>query len=80
MTNPETANLAETWVLGGRAGIGVFDDTYQRLTLGQSVDNPTQLAAADALLNGINYYLHALPLDSVADKKARSRRSTPKKS
>lgn len=71
LTNPETAELAETWVVAGKAGFGFFQDAIISEATGQPFDAAKSNHAAKGLLDGFNYYLKALPLDSVADNKGK---------
>lgn len=68
MENPETANDVNTWFYAGKASIGNFDELYKRFKIGQEVSFPTM---GNALMDGINYFLVALPLDSVPDAKGK---------
>ena len=63
-TNPETKDNVEAWLLGGDAGFGMYDKCFQAKTIGQTVDDA---AAGRALLEGYDYYMKALPLDSVKE-------------
>lgn len=68
MTNPETANQAQTWALAGKAGIDFYDTQWLNLQMKKEVDKKKM---ANALIDGVNYYLAVLPLDSVADAKGK---------
>lgn len=68
MTNPETSKNVETWVLAGKASIGLYDNLFKQQAIGQAVDIPLM---GNALMDGINYYVTALPLDSVPDEKGK---------
>lgn len=71
LTNPETATDAQTWIIAGNAGFDVFQDAYIQLTMGQPVADDKKVAAADAMLNAFNYYITALPLDTVRNDKGK---------
>ncbi|MCM1110575.1 MAG: hypothetical protein NC336_05160 [Clostridium sp.] len=73
LTNPETAELAETWTLAGRAGFDVYQESILLQATGQQLSPEQQDAAAGALLDGFGYYLHALPLDTVVDAKGKTK-------
>ncbi len=64
-TNPESANNVLTWYTAGKAAFGLFDELYKvQLLQPDAVD--TEMMGA-ALLSGYEYYLKALPLDSVPE-------------
>lgn len=64
LTNPESADDAQTWFVAGTIEYGDYDELYKQKAVGQAV-NPTQMG--EALINGYNYFIKALPLDSVAE-------------
>lgn len=68
LTNPETATDAATWVTAGKAAIGLYDNLYKMQAIGQEVDVPLM---GNALMDGIEYYITALPFDSVPDEKGK---------
>lgn len=67
-TNPETANEAITWYVAGKAGITAYDEAYKKSIIGQEIDKKF---AGTALVDGIGYFIQALPLDSVPDAKGK---------
>lgn len=67
-TNPETATDAETWVLAGKASIALYDNLYKMQAIGQDVDAPLM---GNSLMDGIEYFITALPYDSVPDAKGK---------
>lgn len=71
LSNPETAGLAETWFLAGRAGMEFYQDAMIAQATGRPYGVAKDAQAAGALLDGFNYFLQALPLDSVADAKGK---------
>ncbi len=71
LTNPETAKLADTWVLAGKAGFDVYQNMVTMQAIGQNPDNGQKSAGAQALLDGYNYFLTALPLDTVVNEKGK---------
>lgn len=71
LTNPETAELAETWNLAGDAAMNLFSNVTLLQATGQTVSPADQDAAGLALLNGFNYSLKALPLDTVVNEKGK---------
>lgn len=68
MTNPETEKDVDTWLLAGKASIGQYDNLFKRRAIGQEVDLSLM---GHSLIDGINYYLVALPLDSLPDEKGK---------
>ncbi|MCM1138620.1 MAG: tetratricopeptide repeat protein [Duncaniella sp.] len=67
-TNPETDKDAETYWIPGKAGFKLYDDMYAKKAIGQDV-NLNDMGSA--LLDGYNYGMKALALDSVPDKKGK---------
>jgi tetratricopeptide (TPR) repeat protein len=63
-TNAETKDNAETWVVAGKAGFGMYDKSIASKALGQKVD---EKAMGAALIDGYGYYTKALQLDSVKE-------------
>ncbi len=71
LTNPETAKLAQTWIVAGKAGFDVFTDVNLLAATGQNISNDQKKDAANALYDGFTYYLTALPLDTVVNEKGK---------
>lgn len=71
LTNPETAELAQTWYVAGRTGLGFYQEAVIGQATGQPFDAEKNNRAAKALLDGFGYLVKALPLDSVADAKGK---------
>ena len=63
-TNPETANDVLTWYTDGKAAFGIFDKFYEAKLLGQPVDDNMM---NEVLSSAYDYYLKALPLDSIVE-------------
>lgn len=63
-TNPETANDVFTWYTAGKAAFGIFDKFYEAKLLGQPVDDNMM---NEVLSSAYDYYLKALPLDSIVE-------------
>ena len=68
LTNDESAGDALTWYVAGKAGVGLYDQNYTKIALGQDVDKSQ---TGNALRQGIEYFVKALPLDKVADAKGK---------
>lgn len=68
LTNAETKDDAKTWFLAGKANFGIYDQEMVKLQLQQAADSALM---SNALLKGYNYFITALPLDTVkqVDKK-----------
>jgi tetratricopeptide (TPR) repeat protein len=70
MSDPETANLAQTYYVPGKAGFKEYDDLYGKKQFGQLKDGEN-ITMIKALVGGYNNFVKALPLDSVADAKGK---------
>lgn len=68
LTNPETANTAAPWYLAGKASVGIWDE-YSILANNASPEQ--QKAAGKALVDAYNYFVKALPLDSLPNEKGK---------
>lgn len=77
LTNPETANQMNTWYTAGKAAFGVFDEAFKKLTTGNELTPAEKKEAGNAYVDGYEYYIKALPLDSLPDAKGKIK---PKKS
>ncbi|MDE6503033.1 MAG: tetratricopeptide repeat protein, partial [Muribaculaceae bacterium] len=64
----ESAGEALTWYVAGKANVGLYDQNFTKIALGQNVD---KAQTGNALRQGIEYFLKALPLDKVADNKGK---------
>lgn len=77
LTNAETANTMMPWYLAGKAGFGLFDNAYKQEMVGQTLSADQKKQAGVAYVDGYDYYLKALQLDSIPDEKGKIK---PKKS
>ena len=68
-TNPETANLAETWYTAGEAGFKNFDNIMAMYQVTNQIDAAQAENMGRSLLKGYEYYLKALSLDSIPNEK-----------
>ncbi|MDE6343918.1 MAG: tetratricopeptide repeat protein [Muribaculaceae bacterium] len=68
LTDAESAGEALTWYVAGKANVGLYDQNFTKIALGQNVD---KAQTGNALRQGIEYFLKALPLDKVADNKCK---------
>ena len=65
LTNPETKDDARTWFIAGKTEFGYYDQLLGKKQLKQPVND---IEMGNALLDGYNYFMTALPLDSVKEK------------
>lgn len=71
-SNPETAELAETYYIPGEMAFKEYDEIFKLTTIA-----PSKYTAADSarmgrlLVDGYNYFVKALPLDSVPNEKGK---------
>lgn len=77
LTNSETSGQMNTWYVAGKAAFGVFDDAFKKAASGQELSNDEKKKAGNAYVNGFDYYMQALSLDSLPDEKGKIK---PKKS
>ena len=68
LTNPETSQVANAWFIPGKADMEYYKEQYLNKTIGKQVDGKKM---GHALIDGYNYLLTALPLDSVPDAKGK---------
>jgi len=68
LTDSTTKNLAETWYVAGLIGSKENEKWYKQEVLGQTFDKDVK---GQAILESIPYFLKALTLDSVPDKKGK---------
>ena len=64
LTNPETANEAQTWYVAGTIEYGDYDSLLGKKAVGQNADGKVM---GNDLLLGYDYFMKALPLDSVVE-------------
>ncbi len=67
--NPETANDARTYFVGGKVEFDDFDTQLGKLTINPQDPSVDQLAMCENLLNGYRNFVKALPLDSLPNEK-----------
>lgn len=69
-SDPATAQLAQTYYVPGKAGFKQYDDVLAKRQIGIIKDGDPQITAAvNALLGGYDYFMKALPLDSLPNEK-----------
>ncbi len=69
-TNPETSQLAQTYYIPGKAMFEEFDKLFGLKSLGRLGEGDA-LKMANNLTQGYDYYMKALPLDSVKNEKGK---------
>lgn len=69
-TNPETAELAQTWYIPGKAAFNEFDALFGLKAFGKLPEGG-QKTMGHNLIDGYGYFKKAIALDSVADAKGK---------
>lgn len=69
-TDPTTQNHAQTYYIPGKAAFNQFDNLIAREALGQLPANGKE-TKVECLLGGYDYFMKALPLDSLPDEKGK---------
>lgn len=69
-SNPETDKDAQTYWIPGKAGFKLYDDLFAKKTFGQDVNI---IDMSNALLDGYNYGMKALDVDTVVDAKGKQK-------
>ncbi len=69
-SDPSTARLAKTYYIPGKAGFEQYDEYVGLKAFNKLPENGAQ-TMSDALLGGYEYFLKALPLDSLPDEKGK---------
>lgn len=67
--NPETANDVNTWFTAGKIEFGAFDEAFKKRAVNPQDAAADPIAMGTELVNGYNYFIKALPLDSVPNEK-----------
>lgn len=75
-TNPETASDAEAWFVAGNAAYAHYDALFLKMQMGQDIDKKE---VGNAIIDGYNYMIKALPLDSVVNEKGKLKTKFSKK-
>lgn len=75
-TNPETKDDAKTWMIAGNAAYSHYDALYLSEQMGQQ---PDKKEMANALIDGFDYMIKALPLDTIIDEKGKTKTKESKK-
>lgn len=69
-TNPETAQLAQTWYIPGKAAYKEYDDLLGKKAFGKLPEGG-EVLMGNLLIDGYNYFVKALPLDSLPNEKGK---------
>ncbi len=67
--NAETANDVNTWYTAGKIEYGAFDEAFKKRAINPDDAAADPIAMGTELVNGYNYFIKALPLDSVPNAK-----------
>lgn len=68
MTDPSTAENVKTWYLAGKNAFQTWQTGYEQLQVGA---NPDKVKMSNAIVKGFDYWLKALPMDTVVDAKGK---------
>ena len=74
--NEETKGNAKTWMVAGNAAFANYDALFLKVQMGQEVDKK---AIGNSIIDGYNYMMVALPLDTVVDDKGKVKAKESKK-
>lgn len=74
--NEETKGNAKTWMVAGNAAFANYDALFLKVQMGQEVDKK---AIGNSIIDGYNYMMVALPLDTVVDNKGKVKAKESKK-
>ena len=71
MENPETKNEARTYYVAGQIEFDAYDNATKAKMINPDDPSAKPAVMADEIMNGYNYFLQALPLDSLPDAKGK---------
>ncbi len=74
--NPETKDDVKAWMLGGNAAFAHYDALFLKVQMGQDVDKKE---IGNAMIDGYEYMIKALPLDTVINEKGKVKAKESKK-
>lgn len=69
ITNPETKDQARTYYVAGKIELDAFDNGFKTKMINPNDPSAQGPVMADELMNAYNYFLQALPLDSLPNEK-----------
>lgn len=67
--NPETANDVNTWYTAGKIEFGAFDEAFKKRAINPNDESVKPVDMGQQLVNGYNFFVKALPLDSLPNEK-----------
>lgn len=70
MSNPETQNNPQVYVIPGKTGFKQYDEIFALKQFGKAPEG-SEKTMSEALLGGYDYMMKALPLDSLPDAKGK---------
>ena len=70
LSDPETASLAQTWYIPGKASFAQYDNMLGLKQFGKLPANG-EMTMGKLLIDGYKYFIKALPLDTVVDAKGK---------
>lgn len=74
--NAESKDNVKTWMVAGQAAFANYDALFLKVQMGQEVDKK---AIGNSMIDGYNYMMAALPLDTVVDAKGKVKAKESKK-
>ena len=69
MANPETQNDAYTYYVAGKIELDAYDNAYKTKMINPDDPSTNPTVMGDELIGAYNYFLKALPLDSLPNEK-----------
>ena len=75
-TNLETKDDVKTWMVAGNASFAHYDALFLKMQMGQDVDKKEM---GTSMIEGYEYLMKALPLDTVVDAKGKVKAKESKK-
>ena len=75
-TNPETKDDVKAWMAAGNASFAHYDTLFLKMQMGQEVDKKE---IGNAMIDGYEYMIKALPLDTVINEKGKVKAKESKK-
>ena len=66
--NAETKDNVKAWKLAGEAAFANYDALFLKVQMGQDVDKKE---IGNSIIDGYNYMISALPLDTIVDAKGK---------
>lgn len=74
--NDETKNNVKAWMIAGNAAFANYDALFMKVQMGQDVDKKE---IGNSMIDGYNYMMSALPLDTIVDDKGKVKAKESKK-